>query len=79
MKGPSSRRWVSALAISIAILVAQPLGGTASAAETIDIASATVETRTRMGLMAAENILAAMRGELPPNCVNPEALQHRKK
>lgn len=42
------------------------------------IASATVETRTRMALMAAENILAALRGDLPPNCVNPEALKHRK-
>jgi glyoxylate reductase len=42
------------------------------------IASATVETRTRMALMAAENIFAAMRGELPPNCINPEA-KHRKR
>lgn len=41
------------------------------------IASATVETRTRMALMAAENILTALRGEIPPNCVNPDALKHR--
>lgn len=39
------------------------------------IASATWETRTRTGFMAAENILAALRGELPPNCLNPEAYQ----
>jgi lactate dehydrogenase-like 2-hydroxyacid dehydrogenase len=38
------------------------------------IASASLETRTKMGLMAAENILAALRGEIPPNCINPEAL-----
>ncbi|TCL59252.1 lactate dehydrogenase-like 2-hydroxyacid dehydrogenase [Hydrogenispora ethanolica] len=34
------------------------------------IASATIATRTQMGLMAAENILAALRGETPPNWVN---------
>lgn len=38
------------------------------------IASATVETRTKMGLMAVENILAALRGEVPPKCLNPEVL-----
>lgn len=37
------------------------------------IGSATWETRTKMGLMAAENILAALQGKLPPNCLNPEA------
>jgi glyoxylate reductase len=36
------------------------------------IASATVQTRTRMALMAAENLLAALRGERPPAIVNPE-------
>lgn len=36
------------------------------------IASATIGTRTKMGLIAVTNILAAMRGELPPNCLNPE-------
>ena len=39
------------------------------------IASATIETRTKMGLMAVENILAVFNGETPPNCVNPEVLQ----
>lgn len=37
------------------------------------IGSATMETRIRTGLKAAENILAALRGELPTNCLNPEA------
>jgi glyoxylate reductase len=32
--------------------------------------SATVETRTRMAVMAAENLLAGLRGERPPNCIN---------
>ncbi len=32
--------------------------------------SATIETRTRMASMAAENLLAGLRGEQPPNCIN---------
>ena len=36
------------------------------------IASATVETRTKMGLIAADNVLAALRGDRPPTIVNPE-------
>jgi glyoxylate reductase len=36
------------------------------------IASASMETRTAMALMAAENVLAALRGERAPNVVNPE-------
>ena len=36
------------------------------------IASATIDTRAKMGTIAVSNILAAMRGELPPNCLNPE-------
>jgi glyoxylate reductase len=42
------------------------------------IASASFKTRKKMALMAAENLLAGIRGELPPNCVNPEALKSRK-
>jgi glyoxylate reductase len=39
------------------------------------IASATVETRTNMGLIAARNILRALKGERPENCLNPELLE----
>ncbi len=39
------------------------------------IASASVPTRTKMAIMAAENLLAGLRGEIPPHCVNPEALR----
>jgi len=39
--------------------------------------SATNETRTKMALMAAENLLAGLRGEIPPNCVNKEVFQKR--
>ena len=38
------------------------------------VASASVATRTRMCTMAAENILAVLAKERPPNLVNPEAL-----
>lgn len=38
------------------------------------IASASVATRTRMCCMAAENMIAALQGQRPPNIVNPEVL-----
>jgi glyoxylate reductase len=36
------------------------------------MASASVETRTRMAVMAAENVVAVLEGRRPPNLVNPE-------
>lgn len=36
------------------------------------IGSASMETRTKMGLMATENLIARFKGEVPPNCLNPE-------
>ena len=41
------------------------------------IASASMETRTRMACMAAENCVAALTGQRPPNLVNPEILTFR--
>lgn len=38
------------------------------------VGSGTIETRTSMGLMAAENLLIALRGERPPNCLNWPAI-----
>jgi glyoxylate reductase len=38
------------------------------------IASASVETRDRMAVLAAQNALAVLRGATPPHCVNPEVL-----
>jgi len=35
-------------------------------------ASATTETRTKMSIMAAENMIAGLNGKIPPNCVNKE-------
>jgi glyoxylate reductase len=39
------------------------------------IASASVRTRTRMASTAVDNLLAALRGEEPPHCVNRAALR----
>ena len=37
------------------------------------IASASIETRTKMGLVAAENLISLLiNGQRPPNCINPE-------
>ena len=41
------------------------------------LGSSTLETRERMGIMSAENIMAALRGEVPPQCLNPEAFPGR--
>jgi glyoxylate reductase len=38
------------------------------------LGSATLETRTRMSDLAVDNLLAFLRGERPPCCVNPEVL-----
>jgi glyoxylate reductase len=42
------------------------------------IASASVATRTKMALMAVDNLLAGLRGQVPPNVVNPEALRRSR-
>lgn len=39
------------------------------------IASATIETRTNMGLIAAGNIISVLTGNMPETCVNPEVLK----
>jgi len=41
------------------------------------IASASFATRTKMATMAATNLIAGLKGEIPPNCVNPEVLQKK--
>jgi len=41
------------------------------------IASASVETRTRMAVVAANNLVSVLRGEEPPNLVNPEVKEIR--
>ena len=41
------------------------------------IASASIETRTKMACMAAENVVALLSGKRPPNILNPEVLEGR--
>jgi glyoxylate reductase len=38
------------------------------------LGSATIGTRTKMGMIAVDNLLAACEGRRPPNCVNPEVM-----
>jgi len=38
------------------------------------LGSATLETRAKMAQLAAENLLAGLKGEIPPNCLNCEAI-----
>jgi glyoxylate reductase len=40
------------------------------------IGSASIETRTKMGMMATENLIVALiDGKRPPNCLNPEVFE----
>jgi len=39
------------------------------------LASASLETRTKMACMAAQNVVALFRGQRPPNMLNPEVLE----
>ncbi|MBC7081523.1 MAG: D-glycerate dehydrogenase [Thermoplasmatales archaeon] len=39
--------------------------------------SASYETRTKMAIMVAENVISALNGKIPPQCLNPEAINYR--
>jgi glyoxylate reductase len=39
------------------------------------IASASIETRSKMACMAAQNVVSLFKGQRPPNMLNPEVLQ----
>jgi glyoxylate reductase len=41
------------------------------------LGSATVETRTAMGLLAADNLIAALDGQRPPTLLNPKVWEER--
>ncbi len=41
------------------------------------LASASLETRTKMAVMAADNVVALFKGQMPPNMVNPSVLKKR--
>lgn len=54
-----------------------PLLRLPNAIVTPHIASASVTARDQMAVLAARNLLAGLRGEVPPFCVNPAALDQR--
>ena len=54
-----------------------PLKGLENAVITPHIASASVETRTKMATTAATNLVSVLQGREPPNLVNPEVLKVR--
>lgn len=54
-----------------------PLKGLNNAVITPHIASASVETRTKMATTAAFNLVSVLQGKEPPNLVNPEVLKIR--
>ena len=60
-------------------VLAPGLAECANAVITPHTASATNATRGKMATMAATNLLAALRGEKPPNVVNPDAWDRMKK
>lgn len=39
-------------------------------------ASATTETRTKMAIISAENMIAGLKGKIPDNCINPEIFKN---
>jgi len=41
------------------------------------LASASLETRTKMAVMAANNVVSLFQGQMPPNMVNPSVLKKR--
>ncbi len=41
-------------------------------------ASATIASRTGMAIIAAKNMIVGLRGDIPPNCVNPEVFEKEK-
>jgi lactate dehydrogenase-like 2-hydroxyacid dehydrogenase len=41
------------------------------------LGSATVETRDAMGMLAVENVTAALEGRRPPTLLNPDAWEAR--
>jgi glyoxylate reductase len=54
-----------------------PLASLPNAIVVPHIASATVATRDRMAVMAAENLVAVLKGETPQAIVNPEVLKYQ--
>ncbi len=70
----SKRIFAAALDVSVPepLPVEHPLQSLENCLIVPHIASASWRTRERMSVMAAENLIAGLKGERLPNCVNPE-------
>jgi glyoxylate reductase len=68
--------WIAGAALDVAAVEpipdGDPLLTTPNLVLAPHIGSASITTRSRMASMAVENLLAALRGERMPHCVNPE-------
>lgn len=73
--------WIHAAGLDVTVTepipLDSPLLGLKNCLILPHIGSASVETRTRMATMAAENLLAGVHGAQPPYCVNCTALARR--
>jgi glyoxylate reductase len=58
--------------------MSSPLIGMENVVIVPHIASASIETRTAMAVMAAQGIVSVLKGEVPPNIINKELLKVRK-
>ena len=69
--------WIAGAGLDVAavepIPPGDPLLSAPNCALLPHIGSATLATRSRMASMAVDNLIAGLRGEPLPNCVNPEA------
>ncbi|OQA23642.1 MAG: putative 2-hydroxyacid dehydrogenase [Chloroflexi bacterium ADurb.Bin360] len=68
--------WIAGAALDVTdpepLTPEHPLVGLPNCLITPHIASASVAARTQMAIVAAENLLAGLRGERLPHCVNPQ-------
>ena len=74
-----SEQWIAAAALDVTdpepLPSDDPLYSLPNCLIVPHIGSATQQTRRRMAELACENLVAGLRGERLPNCVNPEVYQ----
>jgi len=72
-----AERWIAAAGLDVTdpepIAADDPLLALDNAVIAPHIASASVATRSRMAMLAAEQLVQALAGRVPANAVNPEA------
>jgi glyoxylate reductase len=77
-----NERWIAAAALDVTdpepILADDPLLALNNVVIAPHIASASVATRSKMAMLAAEQLVSALAGNVPQNAVNPEAWTRRQ-